>query len=210
MASTAKLSPPSPLLPCTAVFEENGLRATPFSNQFGLQNVYGVAKPVYRAFELLNNAGDKRAAVTSSASVSDEWKKRGARGSGRPVSEAGSLLRYAFYLVYSNAAFFDVASLQDGIVSVLPTVYSNSTDVRLYLSNFRRLDMGSIPAANITVQLHGLSSSASTASVIRLDNDHLTAVEVWQKAGRRRDHLFDVPRLDCRLRNSHHNGASHS
>jgi hypothetical protein len=71
------------------------LRATPFSNQFGLQNVYGVAKPVYRAFELLNNAGDKRAAVTSSASVGDERKRSAERGGARkqaPVAEAMSVL----------------------------------------------------------------------------------------------------------------------
>jgi hypothetical protein len=78
-------------------------------------------------------------------------------------------------------------------------VYSNSSEVRLYLSNFRRLDMGFIPAANITVQLHGLSSSASTASVIRLDNDHLTAVEVWQTAGRRRLVFRDLTVVRTRI-----------
>lgn len=50
------------------------MHSTPFYNQYGLQNVYGVAKPVYRAFELLNQAGDKTAAVTSSASV--RWRSR--------------------------------------------------------------------------------------------------------------------------------------
>ncbi len=32
--------------------------ATPFHNQFGLQSIIGVAKPVYRAFQLLRDAGD--------------------------------------------------------------------------------------------------------------------------------------------------------
>ena len=42
----------------TDIFEEGGMRAEPFSNAFGLQNIYGVAKPVFRAFEQLNSAGD--------------------------------------------------------------------------------------------------------------------------------------------------------
>ncbi|EGD74675.1 hypothetical protein PTSG_12384 [Salpingoeca rosetta] len=41
----------------TDVFEEGGMNPSPFSNAFGLQNIYGVAKPVYRAFQLLNDAG---------------------------------------------------------------------------------------------------------------------------------------------------------
>ena len=42
----------------TDIFEEGGLRAEPFSNAFGLQNIYGIAKPVFRAFEMLHAAGD--------------------------------------------------------------------------------------------------------------------------------------------------------
>jgi xylan 1,4-beta-xylosidase len=42
----------------TDIFEEGGLSARPFSNQFGLQTIYGVAKPVYRAFQMLHEAGN--------------------------------------------------------------------------------------------------------------------------------------------------------
>lgn len=67
-------------------------------------------------------------------------------------------------------------------MSVLPTVDSGSGETRLYLSNFRRLDMGNITSANVTVQLHGLKSGSATVTF--LDDNHLTAVEVWKKAGR--------------------------
>ena len=42
------------------VFEELGLHGLPFNNEFGLVNVYGTPKPVYRLFEALHQAGDKR------------------------------------------------------------------------------------------------------------------------------------------------------
>ncbi len=45
------------------IFEEMGLHGLPFNNEFGLVNVYGVRKPVYRLFELLHAAGDRRLTV---------------------------------------------------------------------------------------------------------------------------------------------------
>lgn len=48
----------------TDIFEEGGLRSDPFSNAYGIQNIYGIAKPVYRAFQQLADAGDQLASVT--------------------------------------------------------------------------------------------------------------------------------------------------
>ncbi len=45
------------------IFEELGLHGLPFNNEFGLVNVYGVRKPVYRLFEQLHRAGSRRLAV---------------------------------------------------------------------------------------------------------------------------------------------------
>lgn len=45
------------------IFEESGLHGLPFNNEFGMVNVYGTPKPVYRAFEMLHEAGDKRLEV---------------------------------------------------------------------------------------------------------------------------------------------------
>lgn len=42
------------------VFEEMGLHGLPFNNEFGMVNVYGTPKPVYRLFEALHEAGSKR------------------------------------------------------------------------------------------------------------------------------------------------------
>jgi xylan 1,4-beta-xylosidase len=52
------------------VFEEGWLSGAPFYGGYGLLTVNGVAKPAYRAFEMLNTAGDQRLPVNVSG---QEW-----------------------------------------------------------------------------------------------------------------------------------------
>ncbi|MEP6502165.1 MAG: glycosyl hydrolase [Betaproteobacteria bacterium] len=52
----------------TDVFEENYFPSVPFHGGFGLMNLYGVAKPVYRGFELLGQLGTRHWPVASSSS----------------------------------------------------------------------------------------------------------------------------------------------
>jgi len=49
------------------LFEEPGQFAAPFHGGFGLQNIYGIPKPVYRIFELLHHLGDQRLTVSGGA-----------------------------------------------------------------------------------------------------------------------------------------------
>lgn len=42
------------------IFEEQGMKNGPFKNEFGLQTNEGIAKPSYRAFQALHEAGDQR------------------------------------------------------------------------------------------------------------------------------------------------------
>ena len=51
----------------TDIFEENYFPSVPFHGGFGLLNLHGVAKPVYRAFELLHGLGDCLYPVQGSA-----------------------------------------------------------------------------------------------------------------------------------------------
>ncbi len=69
------------------------------------------------------------------------------------------------------------------MVSVMPTVNSTTGEVRLYCSNFQRLDMGVGPDAIVTIALTGLSSSASTATLYPLDDNHVNPVAAWQAMG---------------------------
>lgn len=53
------------------IFEELGLHGLPFNNEFGLVNVYGTPKPVYRVFEALHKAGNRRLDVTAAGEGND-------------------------------------------------------------------------------------------------------------------------------------------
>lgn len=42
------------------IFEEMGMKPGPFKNEFGIQTNHGIAKPSYRVFQALHEAGDRR------------------------------------------------------------------------------------------------------------------------------------------------------
>lgn len=57
----------------TDVFEENYFPSVPYHGGFGLMNLYGVPKPVYRAFEMLRALGDRRYVVEGTHPTLDVW-----------------------------------------------------------------------------------------------------------------------------------------
>jgi xylan 1,4-beta-xylosidase len=62
------------------IFEENYFPSVPFHGGFGLLNLHGIAKPAYRAFELLHALGTELLEVTGSHPTLDCWVVRDARG----------------------------------------------------------------------------------------------------------------------------------
>ena len=60
------------------IFEENYFPSAPFHGGFGLLNIHGVAKPAYRAFELLRALGGDIAPVEGAHPTVDAWVVRGA------------------------------------------------------------------------------------------------------------------------------------
>lgn len=58
------------------IFEENYMTSVPFHGGFGLLTLHGIAKPVYRAFELLHRLGSERLAVTGTHKTVDAWVTR--------------------------------------------------------------------------------------------------------------------------------------
>ncbi|MGH7225150.1 MAG: GH39 family glycosyl hydrolase [Gemmataceae bacterium] len=59
------------------IFEENYFSSTPFHGSFGLQTIHGIAKPSYRAMQLLHGLGDQRLPVQGSHPTVDAWAVRG-------------------------------------------------------------------------------------------------------------------------------------
>jgi xylan 1,4-beta-xylosidase len=60
----------------TDIFEENYFPSMPFHGGFGLLNLHGIAKPTYRAFELLHRLGTERLLVDGLHETVDAWVTR--------------------------------------------------------------------------------------------------------------------------------------
>ncbi len=58
------------------IFEENPFPSVPFHGGFGLLNLQGIAKPTYRAFELLHKLGTERLVVEGLHETVDAWVTR--------------------------------------------------------------------------------------------------------------------------------------
>ncbi|HEX3895331.1 MAG TPA: glycosyl hydrolase, partial [Rudaea sp.] len=59
------------------IFEENYFPSKPFQGGFGLLTVHGIAKPSYRAFQLLHSLGTEIIAVQGVHATVDAWLVRG-------------------------------------------------------------------------------------------------------------------------------------
>jgi xylan 1,4-beta-xylosidase len=59
------------------IFEENYFPSVPFHGGFGLLNVHGIAKPAYRAFQLLHELGTQMLPVEGNHETVDAWFVRG-------------------------------------------------------------------------------------------------------------------------------------
>lgn len=60
----------------TDIFAENYFPSVPFHGGFGLLNLQGIAKPIYRAFELLHQLGDEQLTVEGGHATVDVWVVR--------------------------------------------------------------------------------------------------------------------------------------
>ena len=59
------------------IFEENYFPSVPFHDGFGLLNIHGIAKPSYRAFQLLHGLGTELMGVEGTHDTVDAWLVRG-------------------------------------------------------------------------------------------------------------------------------------
>ena len=64
----------------TDIFAENYFPSVPFHGGFGLLNLHGIAKPMYRAFELLHRLGNELLEVEGGHPTVDTWVVRSTTG----------------------------------------------------------------------------------------------------------------------------------
>ncbi|QPC92966.1 glycosyl hydrolase [Mesorhizobium sp. INR15] len=62
------------------LFEENYFPSVPFQGGFGLMTIQGIAKPSFRAYQLLHGLGTEMLPVGGSHETVDAWPVRGERG----------------------------------------------------------------------------------------------------------------------------------
>lgn len=62
------------------IFDENFFPSAPFSGGFGLLNLYGIAKPSYRAYQLLHHVGEELLLMDGLHPTVDAWAIRGDNG----------------------------------------------------------------------------------------------------------------------------------
>jgi xylan 1,4-beta-xylosidase len=62
------------------IFEENYFSSKPFHGGFGLMTIHGIAKPSYRAMQLLHGLGSERLPVEGSHPTVDAWAVRSDAG----------------------------------------------------------------------------------------------------------------------------------
>ncbi len=58
------------------IFQENYMPSEPFQGGFGLLNLQGIAKPTYRAYQLLHNLGDEILVMDGLHETVDAWATR--------------------------------------------------------------------------------------------------------------------------------------
>ncbi|MBA3559579.1 MAG: hypothetical protein H0W30_13410 [Gemmatimonadaceae bacterium] len=63
----------------TDIFEENYFPSIPFHGGFGLLNLHGIPKPIYRAFQLLHHLGNELLPVVGLHETVDVWVVRKSR-----------------------------------------------------------------------------------------------------------------------------------
>lgn len=59
------------------IFEEQGMKPGPFKNEFGLLTNHGIAKPSYRIFQALHEAGNKRLTVEGEHRTAEVFALKG-------------------------------------------------------------------------------------------------------------------------------------
>jgi xylan 1,4-beta-xylosidase len=77
------------------IFEENYFPSVPFHGGFGLLNIHGIAKPAYRAYQLLHGLGNELLEVTGSHDTLSAWLVRGGAGTARVVLTNFALPRHS-------------------------------------------------------------------------------------------------------------------
>ena len=145
------------------IFEEGGLISQPYTStpKYGMQTIYGVPKPVYRAFQMISKQPNAAVPVV---------------GSG--IDENGESLRFTSRVGGATVGTVDamVSTASDGRMTAIVAL----------VTNYDLWGQPTPPNTTVTLAIQNIPSNAvvsPTAGVEYLDSTHAYAKPVWEAAG---------------------------
>ncbi|MEO6776508.1 MAG: glycosyl hydrolase [Kofleriaceae bacterium] len=106
------------------IFEENYFSSRPFHGGFGLLTIHGIAKPAYRAYQLLHRLGDEVLEVTGTHPTVDAWVTRSARGLAILVAN-GALPRHPIETELVTIALEGIEAIRTAVVERIDADHAN-------------------------------------------------------------------------------------
>lgn len=168
------------------VFEEGWLRSDPFHNGYGMMTVHGIRKPVWRAFEMLAAAGDRRLPVHGFISPSDEQSDISVLATKHEERDLDVHLYISNYHRLANPLHFSCDAAKGQCRKDPDGAY---TDEALCNANCGKV--GGDKASNTTQRfeltiLHSASSSQELPDFVngyRIDVEHANPLAKWHQLG---------------------------
>jgi xylan 1,4-beta-xylosidase len=107
------------------IFEENYFSSQPFHGGFGLLTIHGIAKPAYRAYELLHRLGDELLPIRGTHPTVDAWATRSARRLAILVTN-GALPRHPIKTELVRLALEGASPIQTAFVERIDDSHANA------------------------------------------------------------------------------------
>jgi xylan 1,4-beta-xylosidase len=135
------------------IFEENYFPSVPFHGGFGLLNIHGIAKPAYRAFELLHRLGTEVLEVEGLDASVDVWLVRG-QGSATVLLTNFALPRQIAFTKTVEVSLGGAVSIETAILRRIDTDHANPRAL------WEQMGMPEYLSPALVTELHGASGLA--------------------------------------------------
>jgi xylan 1,4-beta-xylosidase len=107
------------------IFEENYFPSVPFHGGFGLLNIHGIAKPAYRAYELLHELGTEIVPVEGTHSTVDAWVVRD-KGSSTVLLTNYALPRHPIFVEATRFKLFNARAPKRAMIRRIDSDHANA------------------------------------------------------------------------------------
>ena len=146
------------------IFEENYFPSVPFQGGFGLLNIHGIAKPAYRAFQLLHALGTELMPINGTHETVDLWLVRG-DGFATVILTNFALPRHAIATESVNLTLEGLASVASATIQRIDLEHANAK------RRWEQMGKPEYLSALIVAELGSVSELRKDIQAFRLDGD---------------------------------------